>query len=99
MCQMSAPSPEKLAAAAAAQPSRALQHELMTADNAQSEVNFVILMPPHRVDAHGESVQTYGTLRREAAPAIRADVGGGKWPAWSTASPSSFRFEVCLFPV
>ena len=92
--KMSAPTVERLCAAADAKPPRALQHELTPADNAQSEVNFVVLVPPHRVDAHGESVQTYGTLRREAAPAIRADVGGGKWPAWSTASPCSFRFEV-----
>lgn len=88
------PSMHRLEAAARNRPPRAQQHDLMTAAHAQPDVNFVILMPPLRRNQDGESTEILGTLRREAAPAIRSDVGGGKWPSWSTISPCSFRFEV-----
>ena len=82
-----APSLEHLAAEAAKGLPRAHVHEEMKPGQAQHLVNFVILVPPSFKEGTG-------TLRREAAPAIRADVGGGKWPAWSRLSPRSFRYEV-----
>ena len=82
-----APSLQSLSDAARRRPQRALVHDAVTPACAQPEVNFVILVPP------GMS-QGKGTLRREAMPAIRSDVGGGKWPAWSKLSPCSYRYEV-----
>jgi hypothetical protein len=87
---------ERLSASAHKQTSRAYEHDAVTATQAQAEVNFVILMPPPYRNNHGDFVQTFGTLRREAAPAIRVDVGGDLWPSWTCVSPCSFRFEVRL---
>ena len=83
---------QELEAAARAQPPRAYEHEPMTANKAQRHVNFVIVIPPQRRGG-SELQECVGTLRREAAPPVRHDVGGHLWPGWNRLSPCSFRFE------
>ena len=87
LSRLAVPSVDLLRAAAAKRPRRAPVMEVSPAD-AQSFVNFVVLVP--RIEGEEE---LSGTLRAEAAHAESNDLVDPPWTSSTTASTCSFRFE------
>jgi len=87
LSRLAVPSMELLRTTAARRPRRAPVMEVSPAD-AQSFVNFVVLVP--RIE--GEEGLS-GTLRAEAAHKENYDLVDPPWTNETTASTCSFRFE------